>query len=230
MRYASLAALALALSISACSQNETVLRPAPNAQIGPAGRGAGAVASEAGVRVEVRTSAWTGDPPTLETEITPLHVTLTNNSDHPLLVRYQDFKLTQGAVTYSAIAPYDIDEDVEEDVFFTDYPYRGYRVAPHLARYYPRQHVADPFWWEDPYYHYWGAWPTYVSIPLPTRDMIEQALPEGVLGPGESISGFLYFAELDDDIPGVRFTLDLIDASRRGRFGRVAIPLVARER
>ena len=227
MRCASLAAIALVLSSAACTQNETVLRPGANAQVAPAGRGQGAVASNAGVRVEVRSRAWTGEPENLETEITVLHVTLANRSQRPMLVRYQDIKVTQGGVAYAAIAPYDIDEDVEEDYYFADYPYQRYRVAPHLARYYPRSHVADPFWWDDPYYYHWSSWPTYVSIELPTPDMVEAALPEGVLAPGESIAGFLYFEELDDDVADVRFTVDLIDASNRSRFGRIAVPFVA---
>jgi hypothetical protein len=227
MRYASLAAVALVVSTAACNAEGTYLRPNSDAQIIPAGRGQGAVWSDAGVRVQVRSRAWTGDPPTLETEMTPLHVTLTNESQRPVLLRYRDFKLTQGGLVHAAIAPYDIEEDVEADYLFANYPYRDYRVAPHLARYYPRQRVADDFWWEDPYYHYWGDWPTYVSIELPTRDMVEAALPEGVLMPGDEVSGFLYFDELDDDIPNVRFTIDLTDPSTRKPFGRIAMPFIA---
>jgi hypothetical protein len=222
-----LTAFAFAVSAAACGQNATYLRPGSGADIAPAGRGQGAIASDAGVQVEVRSRAWSGDPVNLETEITPLYVTLTNKSSHPVLVRYRDFDLTQGGVSYAAIPPYDIDEDVTEDYYFADYPYNGYRVAPHLARYYPRLRVADPFWWDDPYYHYWGSWPAYVTIDLPTRDMIEAALPEGVLMPGQQISGFLYFEELDDDISEVEFTVDLIDASTRAAFGQVAVPFVA---
>jgi hypothetical protein len=39
--------------------------------------------------------------------------------------------------------------------------------------------------------------------------MINRALPEGVLQPGGSITGFLYFQKLPEDLKGVRFQAHL---------------------
>ena len=100
----TLAVTAVVMSAAACGQNSTVLRPGENALVAPVGPGEGAVASDAGVRLEVRSRAWSGDPPTLETEITPLLVKITNDSPHPMLVRYEDLTLTQGGIRYTAIA------------------------------------------------------------------------------------------------------------------------------
>jgi hypothetical protein len=150
-----------------------------------------------GVRVEVRTQAWSADPVTLDTEITPLFVKITNESKHPLLVRHRAAALVQGGVAYAAIPPYDIEDTVRENYTYPDYGY------------------------------YWAGWSAYRNIELPTRDMVQLALPEGVLRPGETIEGFLYFEDLDDDIADVMFTLPLIDASSRSAFGNVDIQFVA---
>lgn len=55
--------------------------------------------------------------------------------------------------------------------------------------------------------------------------MIQRALPEGVLGAGGRVEGYLYFEKISDDIPRVRFSMDLLNPDR-GAIGTVDIPLV----
>ena len=198
MRTRTLAAIALTVSSAACS-TAAQLSPAPGAAVAPVGPGEGAIAEAAGVQVEVRSRAWSSDPVTLETEITPLYVEITNNSDHAMLVRYESITLSQGGLVYPALPPYDIDESVIDDTY-PDYSYYGY---------------------------YWGGWSAYRTVELPTKDMRQLALPEGVLKPGEKITGFLFFDDLDDDISDVEFDVQLVDAATRRRFGVVEIPFVA---
>jgi hypothetical protein len=228
MRTRTLAAVALSVVGAACGST-TTLSPGPDSAMAPVGPGEGTVASETGVRMVVRARAWQGDPETLESEMTPLFVEITNSSNHPLLVRYRDLQIhTNEGESFAALPPYDIDEDVTERLAVYDYSYAGFRVAPYLANYYPRMHVADPYWWDGGYYD--AFVPAYRRVRLPTQDMIRLALPEGVLEPGSKMSGFVYFEELDNDVTRVVLTTDLIDAKTRTRFGRIEVPFLARTR
>jgi hypothetical protein len=191
-----LAALALTIASAACG-TAAELRPAPGTAVAPAGPGEGAVASDQGVRMEVRSKAWSGDPILLTEEMTPLFIEITNNSDHQLLVRHRSIALLQGGIAYAAIPPHDIEETVRDN-FIT--PAYGY---------YP------------------GAWSDYSVIELPTRDMVAQALPEGMLEPGQKISGFVFFEDLDDDIAEVVFTAPLVEATKHFTFGNIEIPFEA---
>jgi len=224
MRTRALALIALALGTTAC-RSTPELRPAPEAAAAPSGVGEGAVAVDEGVRMVVRTGAWRGFPDGLATEITPLLVEITNDSDRPLLVRYEGITLTSlEGRTYMAMPPFDIDTDVVETVMVNEYAYDGFAIAPHLSRYYPRLRVADPFWWDGGYYA--RTVPAFRRIALPTGDMVQMALPEGVLAPGSRITGFVYFEQLADDISRVTFSADLVDATVRTAFGRLEIPFV----
>ena len=192
----TLAALALAISSAACS-HATQLSPAPGAAAAPVGPGIGAVGTETGVRVEVRSQAWSGDPVTLDDEVTPMYVEVTNNSDHSILVRANSVVLIQGGRAHRAKPPYDIHKTVREN-----YVYPGYG-------------------------YYWAGWAAYQTVELPTADMVRLALPEGVLKPGEKIQGFLYFEHIDDDVSEVTFTFPVTDASSKKPFGYIDIPFVA---
>jgi hypothetical protein len=192
----TLAAILIAVSSAACGE-ATQLSPAPGAPVAPVGPGEGTVASENDVLVEVRTQAWSADPVTLDSEITPLFVRITNNSKRPLLVRHRAVALVQGGVAYAAIPPHDIDDTVRENYVYPDYGY------------------------------YWAGWSAYRNIELPTNDMVQLALPEGALEPGKTIEGFLYFEDLDDDDADVMFSMPLVDASSRSAFGNVEIQFIA---
>ncbi len=57
--------------------------------------------------------------------------------------------------------------------------------------------------------------------------MISMAMPEGVLEPGGSIAGFLYFEDVEDtDIQQVDFTVALVDADTEEGIGTARIPFV----
>jgi len=73
-------------------------------------------------------------------------------------------------------------------------------------------------WFYDQYY---GTW----EPSLPTRDMLQQALPEGVLQPGGTAAGFLYFHRLRDNGP-VTFSAELVNPNSRETIASVEIPMV----
>ncbi len=214
--------LALPLALSACAAGAANFEPAPGAQPAPAMDGA--VATDAGVRVVAEGDAWTSRPANLANEVTPFLVHVTNNGTQPLLLRYRSFRLvTPSGATYFALPPFQIGGSVARTVT-PAYAYSGFTVAPYLSRYYPAVEVANPFMADEPYYNTY--WPLIQRISLPTGDMVQEALPEGVLAPGGTVSGFLYFQKVDPKAARVRVLLDLLNASTHDEFGQVAIPFV----
>jgi hypothetical protein len=79
----------------------------------------------------------------------------------------------------------------------------------------------------------WDYYPTYYrvwGVHLPTRDMIRHAIPEGVLENGGRLSGFLYFPKVDrrHQEEGLKFSIDLVDASTQEHIGQITIPFEIR--
>ncbi|MHB1169261.1 MAG: hypothetical protein ACYC28_08270 [Longimicrobiales bacterium] len=212
-----------ASSLVACSANRPDLAPAPNALAAPEGPGSGATATVEGVTIEARAGAWNGVPANLEAESIPLLVEITNDGDQPLRLRYNEMQLVApDGRTFNAIPPFNVEGDVAERV---DVRFRGsgFHVAPYLSRYYT---VYDPFtgtfFYDRVYYDRYV--PTSINVELPSSDMISMALPEGVLEPGGSITGFLYFEDVEDtDIGQVDFTVALVNAQSEERIGTVTI-------
>lgn len=114
-------------------------------------------------------------------------------------------------------------------VFAPRFAYHRYVVAPFYHPYYNPYFASVGPWtyrrWDPLYYHrYYPRW----SVDLPTQDMIELAIPEGVIQPQGQVSGFLYFPELDAAEQGDHITLtaNLVDAQQNDPFGRITIPFV----
>ncbi|MGZ3461836.1 MAG: hypothetical protein ACXU86_25365, partial [Archangium sp.] len=87
--------------------------------------------------------------------------------------------------------------------------------------------------WYDPWYGYgpgfWG--PGYYAPyywappePLPTRDMVRKALPEGTLDTGGTLSGFLYFQSVSPQEGRVTLQVRLVDARTGEQFGTLSVP------
>lgn len=222
-RTALSASVALSLVVAACA-NVAVLKPAPDAQ--PAPEMGGAIATHAGVRVVAEPGAWRGLPTDLDQNVTPLLVHITNDGKQPILVRYPAFGLvTPTGRVYKALPPFQIHGTASETIR-PAYGYSGFAVAPYLSRYYPGLVVADPFWGDELYYGTY--WPLIVQINLPTGDMVQKALPEGVLSPGGVITGFVYFQKVSPKAKRVQFTMKLRNAKTRDEIGQVTIPFVVK--
>jgi len=225
MQYRSSLSILIAAALAACGPNRPDLAPAPGAMPAPPGPGAGAMGSDAGVTIEARAGAWRGVPQNLEAESIPLLVEITNDSDRPLRVRYNDMMLVApDGRTFHAIAPFRVEGRVTERVDAVPFVARRFRVAPYLSRIFP---IYDPwtgnFVFDRVYYDRYA--PSIVRVDLPTADMIRMALPEGVIEPGGRITGFLYFEDVEDlNIPSVDFTANLVDARTGESFGKVEIP------
>lgn len=210
-------------SIAAACGARPELSPAPGAQPAPAGPGRGAMATTAGVTVIARTDAWSGVPRRLD-DVTPVLVTIENEGDSPIRLRYDRFALlAPTGERYAAIPPFDVRGTEVEPL--SQYDLDGFYVAPHLARYYPWLRPYRGYFPYDGLY-YDTYYPQFLRIRLPTGDMIQKALPEGVLSPGGRITGFLYFENPDGDTPRVNFTFEMVDAESERTVGVVAIPFI----
>lgn len=205
------------------------LAPAPEANR-VAGPGQAAAATEAGVRLVAQVQAWDARPRDLEQEMTPIRVEVENGSNHPLRIRNQEFTLREADGTQLAAVPvYSIDEEVTRRVA-PAFAYDRFYLAPYLDGYYDGMDLwAYDFPYDRGYYdRVYPYYSTLVRVDLPTDQMVVFALPEGVVEPGGSISGFLYFEEVDDDAGRARLEMDLVNARTGDVFGEIEIPFVVR--
>ena len=86
---------------------------------------------------------------------------------------------------------------------------------PGLERW-PGMFAYDPLYYDTMY----SRWPER----LPTQDMLSEALPEGAVQDGGSVSGFVYFQSVTSRESAVQFQMNLVDASDGTAFGVIAIP------
>jgi len=218
-----IAALALAalLATAGCT---TRLVPAPGSQVLP-GSQQGAVTRREGVQLSASARAWTGQPRSLPTVVTPILVTIDNHGTVPLLVRRNGFALVPaGGAPIVARGPQEVTGVVAEPPPpGVSYPRFSFGVGLGrgggwgLGLGVP---FGDPFFYDDYYY------PMQVRMPLPTPDMVQQALPESVLAPGASTSGFLYFDRVKRKPKQYDFTANLVDARSGQPVGTITIPFV----
>jgi hypothetical protein len=224
------------LAIAGCIP-ETHLQPRPDAR-SLAGDPSAAVAESDGVRLVADGASWKGHPSNLERRLTPVEVRLENHSGRTLSVRYTFFDLLgQTNFQYAALPPMTLKEGSEAQAqCIAGYtpgwwgmnvgwaPRRGWRhAAPWMSAWWPGPYYSpfyDPFYGPSPYVR--------CDEPLPTADMLRQALPEGTLTDGGTISGFLYFQGVGDRERQVTLQARLVDAKTGEPFGQVVIPFQVR--
>lgn len=221
--------LAIAAICTGCAQG---LKPAPEAQVVP-GNELAAVTEAAGVQMVVEAGAWDGRPRHLSRELTPLRVSITNNSGSAVRMQYEDFAIDTGrGITYTPLPPFKIQGEVVErgdrPLTWPRYAIRprfahsGFYLAPWYSPYYVGLTPWARPWAFDPLYYdtYYPRW----TVKLPTVDMLEMAIPEGVIEPGGSVSGFLYFPEIGEDATRVTFSAQLMEGENGTRLGALEVP------
>ena len=233
----------MALLAAAGCMRETQLRPLAAAQT-LAGDESAAVAEEAGVRLVADGHAWKGNPSNLEQRVTPVEVRLENHSGRPLRVTYEDFALEgQSRFRYSAIPPLALRDTAVSlapesgtggsasvglawSSGWGPYSHRyGFGGFGHRGRFW-----GWPGGWYDPFWggSFYGPYPypyRYYSEPLPTKDMLNRALPEGTLEDGGAVAGFLYFQGVADREQRVTLQARLVEARTGEGSGSLALPL-----
>jgi hypothetical protein len=177
------------------------------------------VETRPGLSLTVEGDAWAGEPQALGRVLTPVKVTIRNTTGSPMRVQYRDFSLAgSSGTTFTALPPLYPDVERKRDITVElEHPPLGFAVADYLAGYHPTLPVwrgilvADP----DTYRVVLGS--------LATRNMLQKALPEGVLQDGGEITGFLFFPRLD---PGdvVTFHADLVVAPVGRQLAVVDVP------
>ncbi|QRN98248.1 hypothetical protein JRI60_04030 [Archangium violaceum] len=238
--------LAASLLAAGCV-TETKLQPLPTAQTTQAGA---AVIEEQGVRLVADGDAWRGTPSSLERIVTPVQVRIENQSGRPLRIRYEVFTLLGSSrFQYSALSPFELADESGTAYGGSGYGGSGGNVRmsvgmgfgwssgwagpPFATGYYGWRHrgggIYNPWYdpWYDPFYrpysYYWDP-----PEPLPTRDMLKQALPEGTLDTGGTITGFLYFQDVSEREGRVTLQARLVDARTGEQFGTLSIPFDVR--
>jgi hypothetical protein len=218
-----------ALLTAACARTVAKLSPAPGATVAQ-GPGEGAMATAAGVRVTARAEAWQWDPSDLKAKVTPILLELQNDGANPVLVRYNRISLTdEQGHHFNVMPPYDINATVTEAERVENpfYGFDRFAVAPYLSRWYPRLlRYNGNFAYDATYYSPYLT--EYHQVHLPTTDMIQRALPEGVLSAGGRVSGFVYFQKLDRDAGRLTLAIDVVNAQSGSVLGTAQIPFVAR--
>lgn len=230
--HSSILVVAMAGVLGGCADTAT-LKPAPSANIksvpGPA---TAAVDAVSGVQVTVIPREWPGRAQIREA-VTPLKVRVRNNSDNRVMIRYSEIKLvTPDGRVYSALPPYSIDATVSTPALTPGYTPvapgfagAGFSVSPLYSPLYPGYPVAGrPFFYDPMYYGTYGSY--WRRIGLPTEAMLSLALPEGVLAAGGNVEGYLYFQEVDPDVPQVRFRMDVLKADGGNEMGTIEIPFL----
>jgi len=190
--WTSVALGALLVSMGACAL-EPKLMPA-SGYTSSIGRRSLAGESRSGLTVTADASVWDSPPQRLTTEVTPVWVTLRNETGRPLRVQYDEFTLRGASgATYIALAPYvsraprsnqgfEVQDGGDFDNFY---------VAPYVAATYPWLPV-----WNGPLPHGPSIYSVAWRAGLPSASMLERALPEGVMEDSGTASGYLYFQKV----------------------------------
>jgi hypothetical protein len=107
--------------------------------------------------------------------------------------------------------------------------WRGYSIYGGIRGYYPGwAYWRDPFFYPPSrWVYFWG--PGYYPA-RPSRDVIEAALPEGVLAPGGHVNGFLYFQKATDRSRQLGLGWEAHEPRQNGLVGMATVSLEVRER
>lgn len=224
-------AIALGGGLAACSvSGHADLEPADSAE-SVAGMEDAARKSVNGVSVLTQAEAWPGETP-IKNEVTPVRVRIENAGNIPIDVRYRDLTLLgEDGVRYNALPPYRIEGSVTEPEIDRSYgpimnpgfTYSGFELAPYYSPVYPNMAVyTDPFVY-DPYF-YGNAYRYWDETELPTFEMLEYAMPEGVVHSGGNIEGWVYFEKVPEGKDRVVLRTDLVNSRTGQEFAEVRIP------
>ena len=226
-RLAITAILATIVALSGCA-SAPVLAPGPETKL--AEGGPGAVASAAGVRVTATVDRWRWNPSDLDEFVTPILLRVENDSERPVRVRLEDIRLVgKRGVYLAALPPYRVRGRSKRTVRSHAYGFEAFSVAPYLHPYYPWYPRSRFHFYHDHFFYYRTYYPVYrtYSIPLPTQEMLERALPEGTVNPGGTAMGFVYFERVDRDIARRTRRLNLlfqvVDAETQEELGVASI-------
>lgn len=195
--------------------------------------GSAATASLAGVSLIVQAQAWEGNP-MIEEHVTPLRVTIKNNSGKAIKLCYSDIALiSNSGKIFAALPPYAVQDTIQEtgplaypEIVDPTFFYDGFSIAPYYSPRYNGLETFDGLFpynqpYYDQHYEYWA------ETPLPTTDMLQKALPDGVIYNDGKVIGFLYFEAVPAQIQKLIFRMNVINAENGEILGMISIPFIA---
>lgn len=230
-RFTPIATLVMVATIAGCAVNETAnLEPAAKAEP-VSGMEDAARTSVNGVSVLTQAAPWPGEKP-IENEVTPIRVRIENNGRIPIDVRYRDLTLLgPEGNRYNALPPYRIGGTVTQPevdrsygpIINPGFTHSGFELAPYYSPVYPNMAVyTDPFVYDANFYG--NAYSYWEETELPTMEMLQQAMPEGVVNSGGNIEGWVYFEKVPEHERRVVLRTDLVDSRTGKEFAEVRIP------
>jgi hypothetical protein len=101
--------------------------------------------------------------------------------------------------------------------------FRYFYYAPYWNYAYPGL-TPWPYAWAPNIGYYSTYYPYMRAVHLPTQSMLQKGLPEGVIGAGGYVEGFLYFRRVSPDLHNVDFVGDLQNANTGNRIATIQIP------
>ncbi|MCY1018860.1 hypothetical protein [Pyxidicoccus sp. MSG2] len=236
--------VAASLLVASGCVPEAQLRPSTGAQL-QQGDADVARTEVSGVVLLADGTAWKGTPADLERSLTPVRVLVDNHSGRPLRLQYSDFAIVgaESRFQYAAVPPLELSNSGAPregqgqggsgsgSLYMGGGPGWGYGPYGSYRPFYghyrygygpyggPPGPFVGPY---SPYYPYYGGYGC--AEPLPTKDMLEQALPEGTLADGGRVEGFLYFQGVAQRERQVVLQARLVDGNTGEPFGTLDIP------
>ncbi len=181
-----------------------------------------AVASAGPVEIRAR-GGWRGEAGVLD-HTTPVELTLVNGGDRPVKISYSSFRLTTSSgKRYAAMAPWKIRGEAVTLVRDFQAPlYRPTRFEDDIDS--PSIHTAPVPFAADTLYSDPETAYRRETVPLPTVSMIQDALREGVIQPGEAMRGNVYFQPVSSGESRVTLDVSVHDATTGQQIGLARIP------
>ncbi len=177
-----------------------------------------AMSEFAEIDVRARTHAWPGDAEVTK-HVTPIRLVVENHSATGVRLLYEDFVIiTDTGDQFAALPPHAVDGEVSKRVLVENYRpphalfhHNDFYLAPPYVKIYPHlslypNHLPHDQTYYPEHFSYWD------DMPLPTPEMLDRALPEGVLESGGQVDGFVYFEHVSGEGP---FTL-VVDLTTPG--------------
>ena len=181
-----------------------------------------AVATAGPVEIRAR-GGWRGEAGVLD-HTTPVELTLVNSGERPVRISYSSFRLTTSSgKRYAAMPPWKIRGEAE---MFVHDPqeeiYRPTRLEQDIDS--PSIHTAPVPFASDTLYSDPETSYRRQKVPLPTAAMVQDALREGVIQPGQAMKGNVYFRPVSTDESRVTLDISVHDATTGEQIGLARIP------
>lgn len=182
-----------------------------------------AVSSAGGVEINAVANAWRGWPAELGRLVTPVRVSIANRGEVAVRVdvRRLSLALPEGG-RLAATLPAEVRGPAAEAAPGS-LPAAGLALGPNRENSGPGWALNEPAFdpRTDPALEPERTWA------LPSADVLALALPEGLLAPGRTISGFVYFERAPRGVREVTLTWPVEDVDGE-RLGVARVPLTLR--